>query len=405
MLLSPELTLAQDPARAVVLRFDDIFIFIIFLAWLAKISVFRELGLLKKTVLNIPIRNYIFVCIFATVIGFFMGRQPSILRSFFYLLKYFEYYMLYFLVVNNIETEKETKIIVFLMIVVCFIVSCYAIYSHQLLGLRATAPFEGEQGEPNTLSGYLVVMMSLCMGLFFYQKTGKRLKICLLLTSAAAFMALLFSLSRGGWVSFVFMYIAMIVLAARHRISLVLTAVAVVLLLTVMPPPEVKERLSATFTPGHKTQTYKLMGRRLTIDESGSYRIASLKFGFQQLMDSPLFGHGVPTLALVDTQLTRIMMETGVLGLVFFGIILVRIVKTALHVLEKGRRTGDGFAHGLAVGYIAAFVGLIAHSFSAATFIIIRIMEPFWMLTAVIVSLPDMLVEKKEPETGDYSGT
>jgi hypothetical protein len=40
------------------------------------------------------------------------------------------------------------------------------------------------------------------------------------------------------------------------------------------------------------------------------------------------------------------------------------------------------------VGYLAGLVGLLVHSVGANTFIIVRIMEPFWFLTALIVMIP-----------------
>jgi len=47
---------------------------------------------------------------------------------------------------------------------------------------------------------------------------------------------------------------------------------------------------------------------------------------------------------------------------------------------------------GLALGFLAGFIGLLVHSFGAATFIIVRIMEPFWFLAAIVI----VLAEPKE---------
>jgi hypothetical protein len=45
---------------------------------------------------------------------------------------------------------------------------------------------------------------------------------------------------------------------------------------------------------------------------------------------------------------------------------------------------------GLSVGLIAGLVGLLVHAIGANTFIIVRIMEPFWFLAGIIVALPAM---------------
>ncbi|HEO64141.1 MAG TPA: hypothetical protein ENN78_02610, partial [Candidatus Omnitrophica bacterium] len=63
MLLSPELRLAEIPGREVVLRLDDLLLFVVFFGWLAKMAINKELGLLRHTPLNRFIISYIVVCI------------------------------------------------------------------------------------------------------------------------------------------------------------------------------------------------------------------------------------------------------------------------------------------------------------------------------------------------------
>src|SRR5438093_11778484 len=45
---------------------------------------------------------------------------------------------------------------------------------------------------------------------------------------------------------------------------------------------------------------------------------------------------------------------------------------------------------GLALGFLAGTVGLLVHAIGANSFIIVRIMEPFWFFTAIIVTLPGL---------------
>ncbi|MFA6450791.1 MAG: hypothetical protein WCX65_15055, partial [bacterium] len=48
-------------------------------------------------------------------------------------------------------------------------------------------------------------------------------------------------------------------------------------------------------------------------------------------------------------------------------------------------------------GYICAIAGLLIHGLAANTFVLIRIMEPFWFLTAVVASIPHVLENKYHP--------
>jgi hypothetical protein len=42
------------------------------------------------------------------------------------------------------------------------------------------------------------------------------------------------------------------------------------------------------------------------------------------------------------------------------------------------------------LGFIAGFVGLLFHGLGANTFIIVRIMEPFWFMAALVVMIPKL---------------
>jgi len=42
----------------------------------------------------------------------------------------------------------------------------------------------------------------------------------------------------------------------------------------------------------------------------------------------------------------------------------------------------------MALGFVAGTIGLVVHALGANSFIIVRIMEPFWFFAAVVVSLP-----------------
>ena len=74
MLLSPEIILGRVPGRDIVIRLDDVFIFVIFFGWLAKMAINKELGLLRRTPLNGLIISYIVVCIISTVMGMIAGN-------------------------------------------------------------------------------------------------------------------------------------------------------------------------------------------------------------------------------------------------------------------------------------------------------------------------------------------
>ena len=91
---------------------------------------------------------------------------------------------------------------------------------------------------------------------------------------------------------------------------------------------------------------------------------------------SPLLGYGVTGYAFMDAQFPRVLVETGILGLMAFLYILYSIFKLGFTNLGQ---VSDPFNRGLIKGFIAGFIGLLFHAIGANTFIIVRIMEPFWL--------------------------
>ncbi len=398
MLLSPEIGLGELSDRTITVRLDDILLVVIFLGWLAKLAVFKELGVLKRTSLNGPILLFAFVCVVSTGM-MLIGGQGSILRSLFYFLKYFEYFLLYFLVINNINEVRQVRFFLLLLILTCFLVSCYALYSYFVIGWRATAPFEGEGGEANTLAGYLILMLSLIISLLLH-KGMPRYRLQFWVVLGVGGLALLFTLSRGGWLGFIVACGAMAYFARSNRAVLIFALAILVTLAPFVAPRAVRQRVTSTFSHG---KTYRLAGREVTIDKSGEARIESWKVGWGKVMKKPVLGHGIPGGTVVDNQYSRVMIEVGLLGLWAFFFLLRRVYDMARQASLAVRH--DPLALSVSIGFLAGFFGLLVHALSAASFIIIRIMEPFWFIFAMVVVLPDLVGAPPPAQVQEVEGT
>src|SRR5207245_960781 len=82
----------------------------------------KELGLVSKTPLNRPIGAYMGACALATAWGIgFAHVRP--LAGLFYLLKYLEYFFVYYIAVNNIRARPQAQRLVIIALVTAAIVS------------------------------------------------------------------------------------------------------------------------------------------------------------------------------------------------------------------------------------------------------------------------------------------
>ena len=385
MLLSPEFDIGGGVrGRAVVLRLDDVFLLVTFLGWLARMAVNKEVGFSKVTPINQSIAIYMYIYVIATLAGVVQGTIRW-KESVFYLFKYFEYFLLFFMVVSTLRDRQQARRFVYAMLGVALITSMYAWFLRFTGAERVTAPFEGKHGEPNTLGGYLVLMMMVATGLLLNVASFRR-KIMLAAGMCVAFPAFLFTLSRSSWFAFVPAYAVLMILSRKGKQMLLIVSLLFILLFSFIFPKYVYDRIQYTF---EKQTERTVLGKKISLDESAAARVDTFKDSIHQWSRSPLLGNGAGSAgATVDDHYMRVLIEVGIVGSAAFLLLIFSMLRTFLRIIAQER--DDSFAHGISVGFLAGFVGLLVHSFGAATFILIRIMEPFWFLAAIVVMLPEL---------------
>ncbi len=387
MLLGPQLSVgggdevAAARGRGVALRADDILIAVIGLSWFLRVAINKELGFFLRTPLNVPIAVYFLICIVATVHGYYLMRRLNPMVGFFFILKYFEYFLIYFMAVNHLREKEQIRRFLIAMLAVCFCVCVFAISQIPYVE-RVSAPFEGEEGEPNTLGGYLVLMLCLVVSLLVTPKSiGKKPLLIVLL--GLMLVSLAATLSRGSWVALPPVLLALVALS-RNRLLIVIPLVIALAFSPFVLPKSVTDRVNYTFNQPENDEQLKIGA--VKVDSSTSARLISWKVILtQDFVHHPIIGWGVTGHSFVDAQIPRILIETGLLGLTAFFVLIALLFRHGLRALRVSR---DPLFEAISVGYLAGLVGLLVHSVGANTFIIVRIMEPFWFLTALIVMIP-----------------
>jgi len=384
MLLSPEFLAGETAGglgRGVTLRLEDFLLVIIGFSWLAKNAINKELGLFLRTPLNKPIFYYILACTVSTGIGIIAGRvDPK--TGFFFVVKYFEYFIVYFMMVNHVENIDQVKRFLFCLFLTCFIVSMIGMYQIPAGG-RVSAPFEGEVGEPNTFGGYLVFLGAMAAGLFFYlEKSLEKKMLAVLIFSILP--PFLFTQSRASYLAAIPMVFVLGYLMGKRLIAVILI-LAFFILSPFLLPSEVKNRIAFTFTQREHKEQIQVGAVRL--DTSTSARINSWKNGLKDWVRHPILGYGVTGYSFMDAQFPKVLVETGIVGLVAFIYLLYSIGKIALTNIKTLKIK---YFRGISIGFFAGFIGLLFHAIGANTFIIVRIMEPFWFFAGILVVLPEL---------------
>jgi hypothetical protein len=383
MLLSPEIIVSEigqkgTLGRGLTLRLEDFLLLFIGLSWFARTAVDKFTGLFRKTPLNQPIAFYILACFVATLWGKITGDVQG-KAGLFFVLKYFEYVIVFFMVVNYVNTPDQAKRLLFCLFLTCFIVSIYGLIQIPGGG-RVSAPFEGEVGEPNTFGGYLVFMGALALALIHYLR-DTRVRVGFAVLLVVLLVSLIYTQSRASYLAVIPVCLTFSLLS-RRRYYLFAGLIGALALSPLIIPRVAKERIEYTFTqPEERGQ---IQFGKLRLDTSASARIMSYKQSISDWRKKPILGYGVTGHHFMDAQYPRVLVETGIVGMLAFA----WLIHALFHVgLSTWRDAEDDLLRGLSVGLIAGLVGLLVHAIASNTFIIVRIMEPFWFVVGIVIAL------------------
>jgi len=393
MLLSPELPLGAmgrgglDVSRDVILRTEDVVLLLVGLGWLARMAIHKDLGAVRGTRLNAAIALYVTCCLVSTLVGIGAGRVRPV-AGLCFVAKYVEYFFIFFMTLNYVRTPERLRRLLTALLVTCAAITAYGWWQIPK-GVRPSAPFEGAQGEPNTLGGYLALMIALALALALHAPSPRWRRACGLL-AATALPVLAMTLSRSSWLALGAALLVLLLLSPRRRLLLgAAVAGAALLLLTL--PAKVEQRVGYTFTPEGRDAVQ--IGR-LHLDPSSSARVRSWGAALEGFERHPLTGYGVTGYGFLDAQYFRILVELGAFGALSFGALLYGCARL---FLEVRRNAPDPLHRALGLGLAAGFAALLVHAIGTNTFLLIRIMEPFWMLCALAAASRGMPAPLEPP--------
>ncbi len=406
MLFSPEIGFgALTGSRSVVVRYDDILLVIIFLSWLARTAVMKGKAFISGTPVQAPIILYTSICVVSTVLGILRGDLRTQM-AFFYVLKYVEYFLLYFMTVNVLESKEDMHKYIKLAFYISLAVTVYA-YIYYLTagsGARASAPFEApfgkpEESEPASLGGYYLIVMGVLFGVI--PSASGPLTLWPLAALAYIFPAFLLTFSRASYMGFAAMMLTILFKTGRRRLLIIgVLVLGLAALFGVKSfSGKVRERVEMTYSGQYAVNKVRVLGVEFRLEESAYSRYAMMRDVFSKWLPMhPILGRGVTGIGLGDTQYALLLGEIGLLGFLAFSWMAYRIYLAASAVYLWYEET---WIKAAAIGLMAALAGLLAQASGVNTFIIVRIMEPFWFLTAVVMRLYTLGKEQNMPVPGD----
>ncbi|NJN68869.1 MAG: hypothetical protein HC801_00160 [Nitrospira sp.] len=213
------------------------------------------------------------------------------------------------------------------------------------------------------------------------------IRIALLVLGGFAILALMATLSRSSYLAGAVLLVA-VGLTQWRRPRVVTVLLLIIALIPLFAPENVKHRVNETFFGRQYGGEIKVGA--VGLDLSTTERLKSWAYVLKDWVHDPILGRGITGYAWADAQYVKIIGETGLAGIIAFGFIVYRLWRCAR---ESFLSQTDPFAKGLAHGFLLGLIAMLAHGVGANTFIIIRIMEPFWLCAGLVMLLPTLSAE------------
>jgi O-antigen ligase len=257
--------------------------------------------------------------------------------------------------------------------------------------------------DPNFFAQVMVVIIPLALNRLLYEEK-LFYKFLALWSLAASFLTVIFTFSRGGFLA-LSLVLGLLVIWRKPPLVAVLSGLLILFLLIPFLPPTYFERIQTIL------EYLPFRGSDVRGEVSFRGRLSEYEVGWQMFTDNPILGIGYenyPAYYLdysiklgLDPRRTErsahslyleILAEQGLVGMLFFGLILYSIYKS----LTKSRKIFlkimmQGYAD-MALSFQIGLTGYLA----AAVFIHGAFPRNLWLLIGVGLSAAQMAINEEE---------
>jgi len=367
-------------------------------SWLVEALVGRTVKLRSLFHINLPLTLYVGIVIFSLMVA------EDVTLSLFEIFLFVQLYLVYLYVANNVRTRQDVLFVVSLLLIGAVLESLAIIaLRFSIMETGVLGPFHiyvdsyaktgwkrvgGTMG-PNEAGAYLSVLIAFAASVLFTNigRVSKWLAVAVLMLGQ---IAVILTLSRGGWLALLVGISILCAAVCRHRgLSLnALIGIFVVLLLLYLP-------LSDS------------IGTRLFGNDNGAAesRLPLMRLAFRMIADNPILGVGSNNfpvamkgylsgefrsqntfLFIVHNKYLLIWAETGIVGLAAFLAFLFGALRKGWQCWKAHDQLLSPLALGLAAGMAGEMVHMnVDHFRNRPT------QQLLWLIAALFVAMHRVL--------------
>jgi len=341
--------------------------------------------LLKKEFTWCPTKINLPILLFILVITVSLFRSNYFYTSLSDCFLFLTYFILYFLVINNVENESNFDSFAKLFFITSFLISIYTIlhYYGLIPYLREFGPVVSPIGQKNWTSNYTALIFPIVFSFFSLEKI-KRIKILYFLLLSTNYVALMICQSRGIWISICVTLIIALYLIIKFSFSIIfkenkkwiilllIIFIAITIIYSTDNPLNISaitvtERAISTFNEKDPSINTRLLIWNTTLNMIkekpilgsgiGSFKMNYLNYQAEHLKDNPYYVKYYSNARESHNEYLQIGAESGIIGL---GIFLLIFFIFFLMVIKNFNQEKDDrkkiIVFGLSLGVICFLI-------------------------------------------------
>ncbi len=347
---------------------------------------FGEYSPLTKSPIDMPIVLFLIIIVISTITSItFMGSVRD-------LALHIGGLCFVIVMVNSVKTKEDFNKIFTMLVFSAALVALYGLYQY-VVGVEIEAAWldvENNPGirtrvysvfyNPNILAEYLIFTIPLSVSLFWHSKKLHK-KIIFLGTTAVTTLALVLTLSRGGWLGFAFSALIFILLIERR---LLLSIIPIVLGGLLFLPDVILNRILSIGNLKDSSNAYRITMWGITREIIKDNWVAGVGFG--HLPFKQTFETYIRTMPIFHSHNTYLQTaaELGIPGLIAFILFLFVLFKYGIIKLINN---DDRYTRIMGAGVISALGGVLLHGLVENVLYLPKIIITFWILVSFILTL------------------
>ncbi len=405
IMISTDLPVGRgNTERATTIRYEDVILLLVSIGWIFNRAKTRTLSNLKDCHLYKPILAMTAVIIIATLTGYFQ-ETVHLNTGFLYTMKRLEYFWIFFMTYNLMETENEAWISINIFLLVAAIVAVIGIGQFTLAPMsdlaRGGSTATAGLGRANTLADFYLIILGVALGLYIHCRNKYWMSAYLGLIGLFMF-AIIMTKSRGAYIAIPFIILMIILVSKSKKTVVFLAAIFILFIAYSLGSMIITDQNAELLMHKHNddikeqfTSIGEVMEKGPKADSSFNARYVSWINTFPEIMKYPILGHGVGSIPLYffDNQYVTELFNTGFVGLAIFLYLNLAIF---IAVLNLYLFTKEDFYKGLALGFMGGHAGIMVHGITITNFYTIINMEAFWFILAILMLIFHLQMKKRQ---------